>query len=53
MKWIRSRKSEGHPELTPQEARQVRWGRPVLNVLIAGIAGLVVAYLVAGEVMLY
>jgi hypothetical protein len=37
-----------HTEMTPQEARQARFGKPVFYVLIGGIVGTVLGYGIAG-----
>ena len=48
MKRVTDSEGHGHVELTAQEARQARYGRPVLYVLIGGIVGTLVGYGIAG-----
>lgn len=47
MKWVQDSKGSEHPELSAQEARQARRGKPVLYVLIAGVIGCVVGFGIA------
>ncbi|MGF1612216.1 MAG: hypothetical protein ACFCUQ_22680 [Kiloniellales bacterium] len=47
MKWVKDREGYEHPELSAQEARQARPGRPVLYVLIGGVVGCVLGFGIA------
>jgi len=48
MKRVMDEGGDVHTELTTQEARQARWGKPVFYVLIGGICGTVLGYGIAG-----
>ena len=51
MQWVKDREGREPPELSPQEARQARPGKPVLYVLIGGVFGCLVGFVIAGLVI--
>jgi hypothetical protein len=44
---VRDQDGDVHTELTTQEARQARFGKPVFYVLIGGICGTILGYGIA------
>ena len=44
MKSTRDAHGEEKPELSPREARQGRWGKPVVLVLVGGLVGIIAGY---------
>ena len=48
MQRVTDQEGHNHTEVTTQEARQARYGKPVLYVLIGGICGTVLGYGIAG-----
>jgi hypothetical protein len=48
MKWITDRWGHMHQQLTAEEARQARYGKPIFYVLVGGLFGSIVGLAVAG-----
>lgn len=48
MKRVTDREGHHHTEVTTEEARQARYGKPVFYVLIGGIIGTLLGYGLAG-----
>jgi hypothetical protein len=50
MKHVTDAEGHDHVELTSREVRQGRLGRPVLYVLLAGLAGTLLGFVLAGMI---